>query len=419
MNVPNFYNEEDCHRQHHCYATSRNNIQEGDPLSRNGRNSNIVVPPLPQLKKMKKQPPQKKNKIHYYHYYGLEEDETSKDYYLRSSSRELSSNRNVVVVEAHRKKSTMSKTNSSATNGQRKFRRLKVTNKTEKPNLKTTSWSISSNQYRLKEARDDSNSSSLSTTHEIRHLQSPPKLSRLSKSKTFKVIKSLPIEEEEEKHDDTLCGNFPVQTHHHPALQQQRLEMTFSRRNYLAVRYHEIIGHPSLNIHRLRLPSDFFPLLEQIVSGCERHASLLEYGWETELYSLTKQDIALRDIPQVYNIARPIMSFVKRVAMLIYGFKSLKVDRNQPHVLKYSAEAGEKSHTGVELHHDKCDITINLMLSKSCSYDGGGTYFPEANQNVRLQYGEFLLHPGNCVHSGVDIRRGTRHLMVAFANERK
>jgi hypothetical protein len=43
------------------------------------------------------------------------------------------------------------------------------------------------------------------------------------------------------------------------------------------------------------------------------------------------------------------------------------------------------------------------------------TYFPDAGEVVRLQFGEFLLHPGALVHSGVDIAGGTRHLMVMFA----
>jgi hypothetical protein len=43
------------------------------------------------------------------------------------------------------------------------------------------------------------------------------------------------------------------------------------------------------------------------------------------------------------------------------------------------------------------------------------TYFPDAREVVRLEFGEFILHPGSLVHSGADIRSGTRHLMVIFA----
>jgi hypothetical protein len=151
-----------------------------------------------------------------------------------------------------------------------------------------------------------------------------------------------------------------------------------------------------------------------VVSGCEDHANNLASGWNTDLYSLTKQDIPLREAPKVYDFARPIMCYVKKVASILYSVRGLKCDRNQPHVLKY-----EGNHQGVELHHDKCDITVNLMMSRSYTYSGGGTYFPDARTNVRLEFGEFLLHPGCCVHAGSNITSGTRYLMVIFANEKK
>lgn len=73
--------------------------------------------------------------------------------------------------------------------------------------------------------------------------------------------------------------------------------------------------------------------LHIVVAGCENHAGRLPYGWLTDLYSLTKQDIALREAPEVYNLARPIVSYVKSVASMIYSVKGFKCDRNQPHVL--------------------------------------------------------------------------------------
>lgn len=153
-------------------------------------------------------------------------------------------------------------------------------------------------------------------------------------------------------------------------------------------------------------------MLYIVIYGCEDHVSRLPNGWNTDLYSLTKQDIALREAPEVYDLARPIVSYVKKVASIVYGVQQgLKCDKNQPHVLKYAL-----SHKGVELHHDKCDITINLMMSRSNTYVGGGTCFPDACTNVRLEFGEFLLHPGSCVHGGTKILSGTRYLMVIFAN---
>jgi predicted 2-oxoglutarate/Fe(II)-dependent dioxygenase YbiX len=69
----------------------------------------------------------------------------------------------------------------------------------------------------------------------------------------------------------------------------------------------------------------------------------------------------------------------------------------------------------VELHHDRCDVTANLALSKSTDYEGGGTLLADAGTVIRLEQGEFLLHPGSLVHGGMDISSGTRFLLVTFA----
>ena len=44
------------------------------------------------------------------------------------------------------------------------------------------------------------------------------------------------------------------------------------------------------------------------------------------------------------------------------------------------------------------------------------TYFPDANATIRLEFGEFLIHPGNLVHGGVDITQGSRYLMIMFTH---
>ena len=130
-----------------------------------------------------------------------------------------------------------------------------------------------------------------------------------------------------------------------------------------------VVGHPSFQIYRIRLPNHLLHLLDEIVWGCERHAATLGNGWRTNLYSLTRQDIALRDTPNLYQLARPISNYIKKCMLSLWEVENVKMDRNQPHVLKYCAREG---HTGVELHHDKCDITANICLSRSNSYYGGG-----------------------------------------------
>jgi hypothetical protein len=138
------------------------------------------------------------------------------------------------------------------------------------------------------------------------------------------------------------------------------------------------------------------PLLDKIVAHAESYAQSLERGWKTDLYSLTKQDLALLEIPGMRKKVQPIFSHLKKSILSLYGARAIQVDRNQPHILKYSFASG---HTGgrkkgmfslefvfcgdsnssalrlllpVELHHDRCDVTANLVLSRSTTYKGGG-----------------------------------------------
>jgi len=127
------------------------------------------------------------------------------------------------------------------------------------------------------------------------------------------------------------------------------------------------VGHEKLGIYRLRLPMHLMHLLDIIVLKCEAHAATLPHGWWTDLYSLTKQDIALPEVPEALSAGKVITSYIKKWMMRLWGVSSLYLDRNQPHVVKY-----DQGHVGVELHHDKCDITANLCLSRNTSYEGGG-----------------------------------------------
>jgi hypothetical protein len=128
-----------------------------------------------------------------------------------------------------------------------------------------------------------------------------------------------------------------------------------------------MVGNPSLCIHRIRLPPDLLHILDQIVMSCETYASTRPSGWLTELYSLTKQDVALKDIPHAYEASKPIVTFIINCMRHLWGIGRISLDKNQPHVLKY-----DDNHKGVELHHDKCDLTANLCLSRKTDYVGGG-----------------------------------------------
>ncbi|KAL3894027.1 MAG: hypothetical protein SGARI_007868 [Bacillariaceae sp.] len=171
---------------------------------------------------------------------------------------------------------------------------------------------------------------------------------------------------------------------------------------------YEHVGAPHLRTFRVKLPPRLVRNLDPIIKRAESHAKNLATGWKTELYSLTKCDMACHDIPGSKEYVKPIFEYICQAIQILYGSQKLIVDKNQPHILKYSAAMG---HTGVELHHDRCDVTANLSLSNSTDYKGGGTMLVDIGRVVRLDKGEVLLHPGSMVHGGMDITEGTRYLL--------
>ena len=108
------------------------------------------------------------------------------------------------------------------------------------------------------------------------------------------------------------------------------------------IRY-ERIGNPNLRIFRLRLPHHLMVRLDGIITHSERYVQRLPDGWKTELYSLTKQDLALRDVPGMDQHIRPISDYITQSIQALYGCRKVVIDKNQPHILKYSVKSG---HTG-------------------------------------------------------------------------
>jgi len=62
------------------------------------------------------------------------------------------------------------------------------------------------------------------------------------------------------------------------------------------------------------------------------------------------------------------------------------------------------------------DVISLLSILHSVCHLRHSIFFPSAQEVVRLEFGEFLLHPGSLVHSGMEVRSGTRRLMVIFAH---
>ena len=173
-------------------------------------------------------------------------------------------------------------------------------------------------------------------------------------------------------------------------------------------RHVQSIGQPHLRTFKCRLPDNLIQCLPKIVQACDRYAAS-HGGWETQLFSVTRQDIALADVRECALLSHCITNAVTETVHAILG-SHVYMDRNQPHILKYDA-----GHRMTPFHHDHCHLTINLMLSSRQSYQGGGTQILDVG-TVMLDQGEYLIHPGPLLHRGCEITQGTRYLLVFFVN---
>jgi hypothetical protein len=119
--------------------------------------------------------------------------------------------------------------------------------------------------------------------------------------------------------------------------------VTVQRRHHTTAPGFERIGNPSLQMFRLKLPRALVGRLDGILAHAERYAQTLPDGWRTDLYSLTKQDLALREIPGMHHRIQPIVDYMHYAIQRLYGCRKVICDKNQPHILKYSVQSG---HTG-------------------------------------------------------------------------
>ena len=87
----------------------------------------------------------------------------------------------------------------------------------------------------------------------------------------------------------------------------------------LSFHQYESIGDPRLEIYKARLPPRLLNLLDTIVMRSEIYAANQPTGWHTDLYSLTRQDLALCDIPGMSQFIQPIVHTIHSAMMHLYG----------------------------------------------------------------------------------------------------
>lgn len=144
---------------------------------------------------------------------------------------------------------------------------------------------------------------------------------------------------------------------------------------------------------------------EQILTVAEKIPE-----WTTKRHSaFATTDIPIRHNTLAYLEPLVTSRLMDRLAKH-YGFKPQDLMFRDIFLVKYAAE-GQR---GLEMHTDGCLFSITLLVSDPADFEGGGTFFESIDDVLYLEQGECAFHDARVMHSGIEITRGKRFVLVGF-----
>ncbi|KAI8098385.1 uncharacterized protein B0P05DRAFT_9468 [Gilbertella persicaria] len=134
-------------------------------------------------------------------------------------------------------------------------------------------------------------------------------------------------------------------------------------------------------------------------------------AWTTARHSaFATTDIPIRTNPQLEYLEPLIKRRLFPVLSKHYGFKPNDLGFRDVFLVKYDAQKQK----GLRLHTDGCLFSLTLLISHPNDFEGGGTYYQSIDRILYLEQGDCAYHDAHVMHSGVDITKGTRYILVGF-----
>ena len=134
-------------------------------------------------------------------------------------------------------------------------------------------------------------------------------------------------------------------------------------------------------------------------------------GWLTTRHdNYPTTDLPIDKIPTIFSFI--LTTFAKNIDIIKKSYcitNSTIFNIEDIFIIKYDIN----SQNELELHSDQSSITINMLLSNTSDFEGGGTYF-EDGITTYLEQGDMIIHNGHVKHSGLKITNGKRYVLVAF-----
>ncbi|OMJ19386.1 Procollagen-lysine,2-oxoglutarate 5-dioxygenase 3 [Smittium culicis] len=144
-------------------------------------------------------------------------------------------------------------------------------------------------------------------------------------------------------------------------------------------------------------------------------ANIHKDGWYSSRHSVFQTvDFPVSKLsPQLQNLIHSkLNSFVKTIISDKTGINPDFLIYRDLFVVKYSVD----SQKGLRLHSDGCLISFNILLNSSEDFVAGGTYFEKFDTVFQGKQGFALVHDSTLMHSGVEISKGSRYILVGFVD---
>lgn len=147
-----------------------------------------------------------------------------------------------------------------------------------------------------------------------------------------------------------------------------------------------------------------------IIHEAENYA-ITNGGWlqKRHVYHPTV-DLEVENIKPIFNYVMFKMTDIIDRIKESYCIDSHNLNIIDLFIVKYNSKDGQ---SGLEKHLDGCHLSINIALSDSNTYEGGGVKFFDGIK-YKSNIGDAIVHSGQIYHSGIDITNGIRYVLVAF-----
>jgi hypothetical protein len=159
-------------------------------------------------------------------------------------------------------------------------------------------------------------------------------------------------------------------------------------------------------------------LCDFIINESEKYADM-NSGWQTKRHrNYPTTDIPIKEIPNLNTLVLNLIRYeVFPLISYKYNVSKYFLDCNDIFIVKYDANFQNK----LDRHKDGSVFSFNILLNDLSNFEGGGTIIDENGVDVLVSNtkGGVLLHSGRCFHSGNQITKGVRYILVGFVSYMK